>query len=399
MAGASESAASGAGRDIALFDFISHETMHLPFNEEYLRTLRAAFPDDRIVFHARAGHVANLQLRVADLRGIVLAPCAPFTVPFGLSKHNSLGGRLAARACLATMKRAIAGRALRLAGLLGVEGNLYSIVGRRWPRISPALLHMVLHGQLGDAMVWRSRNPLARAFDLIAAVRRPLPPSVKLLALELGVAEAIAAIAPANGSVITLEHPILLSEWSEESPPVDGARLKIAFLGNARRSKGFDVFANLARNCDREDLEFQSIGIAAPDTDQVDVSRLSRKPSRVSMNRADYLQAVREIDLVCMPLHSRAYDFTASGTLADAAAALKPLIALRNRTLDAIVARYGPIGWLVDDEAALFQKIQTLDRAAFLAARPQWIANLRRLRDARRPEALAPLYADLVDAG
>jgi len=382
--------------EIALFDFISHETMHLPFNEEYLRVLRAAFPSDRIVFRARAGHVANLKPRVADLDGIEFEACEPFTPPFGLSSHNPLGGRLAAQNCRRTMAGAVRGRPLRLAGLLGVDGNLYAGVGRQWPTVSPAPLHMILHGQLGDAMIWRSRNPFTRAADLVSQIRRPLPPSVKLLALELGVREAIAELAPDNRSIITLEHPILVSEWSEESPPVEDGKLKIAFLGNARRSKGFEVFANLAGSSERDDLQFESIGIAAPDTDHLDVSMLARKPSRTSMSRQDYLDAVRAIDLVCLPLHSRAYDFTASGTFADAVSALKPLIAFRNRTFDAIVAKYGPVGWLVESEAELFYLVSTLDRDAFLAARPEWVANLRAIREARRPEMLATGYSALI---
>jgi hypothetical protein len=384
-------------REIALFDFISHETMHLPFNEEYLRVLRAAFPGDRIVFHARAGHVANLKPRAADLSDIHFEPCEAMTPPFGLSSHNPLGGRLAAHRCRKIMADSVGGRPLRLAVLLGVDGNLYATVGRHWPEISPAPLHMILHGQLGDAMIWRSRNPIARAADLVSQVQRPLPPSVRMLALELGVKEAIAELAPKNRSVITLEHPILVSEWSEETPPAADGKLKIAFLGNARRSKGFEGFVNLARMSEREDLVFESIGIAAPDTDHLDVSALARKPSRISMSRQDYLDAVRAIDLVCLPLHGRAYDFTASGTFADAVSALKPLIAFRNRTFDAVVAKYGPIGWLVESEAELFYLVSTLDRKAFAAARPEWVANLRAIREARRPEALAAGYAVLVD--
>jgi hypothetical protein len=383
-------------REIALFDFISHETMHLPFNEEYLRVLRAAFPDDRIIFRARAGHVANLKPRVADLGGIDFAPCEPMTPPFGLSSHNPLGGRLAARRCRQTMAEVVRGRPVRLAALLGVDGNLYAAIGRHWPEVSPAPLHMILHGQLGDAMIWRSRNPIARATDIVAQIQRPLPPSVRLLALELGVQDAIAELAPANHAVVTLEHPILVSEWSEATPPSDDGRLRIAFLGNARRSKGFEVFANLSRTSEREDLAFESIGIAAPDTDHLDVSALARKPSRLSMSRQDYLDAVRAIDLVCLPLHSRAYDFTASGTFADAVSALKPLIAFRNRTFNAIVRKYGPIGWLVESEAELFYLVSTLDQQAFAAARPEWVANLRAIREARRPEALAARYAGLV---
>jgi hypothetical protein len=387
---------AAAIREIALFDFISHETMHLPFNEEYLRLVRAAFPADRIVFRAQAGHVANLKPRVADLPDILFEACEPFTAPFGMSGHNPLGGWLAARTCRHAMADAVAGRPLRLAVLLGTDGNLYSVVGRHWPDVSPAPLHMILHGQLGDAMIWRSRNPVARAADLVAQVRRPLPAAVKLVALELGVADAIAELAPANRSVITLEHPILTSEWSEDAPPANDRRLKIAFLGNARRSKGFEVFVNLAKASERTDLSFESIGVAAPDTDHLDVGMLARKPSRTSMSRQDYLDAVRATDLVCLPLHSRAYDFTASGTFADAVSALKPLVAFRNRTFDAIVERYGPIGWMVESEAELFYLASTLDAAVFAAARVEWVANLRKIRQARRPESLAGSYAAMV---
>jgi hypothetical protein len=368
---------SGNGRrDILLFDFISHETMHLPFNEEYIRTLRAAFPHDRILFHARAGHIVNLAPRVADLTDVTFTACPPFTPPFGLSRHSLPGGRWAARNCRDVMRDAVTGRTIRLVTLMGVDANLYAGVGMGWRRVSRATLHMILHGQLGDAMVWRSRNPLARATDIVAQIRRRLPGSVRLLALELGVADAITAIAPANDRIGTLEHPILTSEWGEDRPPGDGT-LKIGFLGNARLSKGFAVFAELARMSRRDDIAFESIGIAAPDTDHIDVSTLSRKPSRESMSRPDYIRAAREIDLVCLPLHGRAYDFTASGTVADAVSALKPLLAFRNRTLDAIVSRYGPIGWLVDSQAELFERVRTLDRGEFLAKRPEWVANLR----------------------
>jgi hypothetical protein len=386
----------GAPAEIVLFDFISHETMHLPFNESWLRTLAAAFPNDRIIFHARPGHIANLAERIADLSTVQLTPCAPFAVPFGMSRHNPLAGRIGACRPLAVMKRAIAGRNLRLVALLGVDANLYGVIGHRWPGIARAPLHMILHGQLGDTMVWRSRNPLFRAGDLIAEIRKPLPDPVRVVALELGVNEAIAEIAPENRSVITVEHPILAAEWRDERPPSEPGQLTIAFLGNARRSKGFEVFVRLADTAGRPDLDFQAIGVAAPDTDHLDVSRLGRKPFRTPLSRTDYLQAVCAADLVCLPLHSRAYDFTASGTVSDAVSALKPIVAFRNRTLDAIVARYGPIGWLVDSEAELFYLIHTLDRRAFLDARPRWVENLARMRAARRPDMIATAYAPLI---
>jgi hypothetical protein len=390
----------GPGEDkaeIVLFDFISHATMHLPFNEGYIRTLAAMFPGNHLVFHACAGQVANLAPRVADLPNVCFINCAPFTVPFGLSRHNPLGGWLAARASRKTMKTALSGVKPRLVVLLGVDANLYAVIGRRWPKISSAPLHMILHGQLGDTMVWRSRNPLFRAFDFIARIKRPLPPSVTLVALELGVEEAIAAIAPKNKSVVTVEHPILVGEWSEGAQTEDDKALTVAFLGNARRSKGFEIFVNLAAGALRDDLRFEAIGVSAPDTVDLVVTALSRKPSRTSLSRDDYVAAVQAADLICLPLHSRAYDFTASGTVSDAVAALKPLLAFRTRTLDAIAAKYGPIGWLVDSEAEMLYLLQTLDVKKFKTSRTEWVENLRTIREARRPENVASVYSRIIN--
>ena len=36
--------------EIKIFDFLSFDHVHLPFNEGYLRILRAAFPEDHISF-------------------------------------------------------------------------------------------------------------------------------------------------------------------------------------------------------------------------------------------------------------------------------------------------------------------------------------------------------------
>jgi len=249
------------------------------------------------------------------------------------------------------------------------------------------------HSQLGEAMVWRSRNPLIRAADLISQLKQPLPRSVRIVALELGVKEAIADISPTMApSIVTLEHPILVSEWAENSPLAGVGKIKIGFAGHARRAKGFEVFAELARSCLRADIEFHAIGHSSPETDQLDTGTLTRRPSKTPLPRENYLRALEEVDLVCLPLHSRSYDFTASGALSDAVAALKPLIAFRARTLEAISMRYGRIGWFVDNKDSLFELIHTLDPIEFARQHPGWIDNLKTIREARSPEALAKAY-------
>lgn len=379
--------------EVVVFDFLSHENMHHAFNEGYLRTLAAAFPDSRIALHALAGQIERLAPRLSDVDNIDFHGCDPFLVPFGMSRHNPVGGRLAARRCFKTIKGKIAGRQLRLVALLGVEANLWAMARHHWPTLSSAPLHMILHSQLGDAMVWRSRNPIIRATDMVAQVKRPLPSGVNLVALELGIKQAIVELSPAMArSVITLEHSILLSEWSKPSPEPRDGKIRIAFLGHARRTKGFQIFVELATNCARPDIEFHAIGLSSYDTSDLDLHALSRSPSPTPLSRHDYLEGLTGVDLVCLPLHNRAYDFCASGTLSDAIAALKPMLAIRNRAFDAIVDHYGPIGHIVDTKEQMAELIRTFDYQDFLAKRPQWIANLTKIREARRPEGLARSY-------
>ena len=389
-----ERRAAAQTMEIAVFDFLSYDHVHLAFNEGYLRVVRAAYPHDRISFHAVRGYVERLAPRVADLANITFHPCKPFETAFGLSHHNPIAGRWAARQCLNAIAQETAGRRVRFSALLGVNANLFAVIGHGWPAVSSAPLHMILHGQLGEAMLWRSRNPFIRAGDLMSQLRRPLPRSVRIVALELGVEEAIIEISRSMApSIVTLEHPILVSEWAKNSPLVGLGKLKIGFAGHARRAKGFEVFAELARACSRADIEFHAIGLSSPETAHLDTGTLARKPSKALLPRESYLKALEEVDLVCLPLHSRAYDFTGSGTVSDAIATLKPLIAFRNRTMEAIFAHYGPIGWLVDNKGSLFELIDTLDPVEFARQRSDWIDNIKVIREVRRPQVLAKTYA------
>jgi hypothetical protein len=376
--------------DIAVFDVLSHARMHLPFNEGYLRILRCAFPERSIAFSAAEDHIRALSQRFTAADRIAFHAIAPMVIPFGLSRHNPIGGRLAARRCVATMGRALASATPDLVCVLGVDANLFAVLGGGWTRLSAAPLHMVLHSQLGDAMLWRSRNPFIRAGDFVAQLGRVLPPHLRIVALELGVREAITEVSPSlAGSVDTLEHPILPSEWIAEARPHEGLRL--AFLGHSSRTKGFESFTRLALDCAAPGRAFDAIGILAPGADRLDMSGLARRPAKGGLSRAEYLAALQDIDMVCLPLTGRAYDFLASGTVSDAIAALKPLLAFRTRTLAAIVSRYGPIGYLAEDYDDMRRFVTDIEER-FAVGRQSWTDNLATIRAARSPAALADTY-------
>jgi hypothetical protein len=109
--------------------------------------------------------------------------------------------------------------------------------------------------------------------------------------------------------------------------------------------------------------------------------------------RDEYVAALEEVDFVCLPLPGHVYDFTGSGTVSDAIAALKPLIVFRNRTMEAMFARYGPIGWLAEDRDDLMRLVAAFDPIEVARRQPSWVNNLRAIREARRPELLAKSYA------
>lgn len=375
---------------IALFDFQSHEKMHLNFNEGYLRTLRIAFPDDQIQFHACVGHVDTLRARLADVQGIEYVAIERFTVPWRFSRHNPLAGRYAAIQCRRTLLRHLQDKTLRMVGLLGEDANLYAVIGKRWNKLSAAPLHMILHNHLGDATRWRSRNPLIRKMDLISLVQSPLPDNVRIAALELGVAERIAESYPAiHPAVFTYEHPLLESEWA--SGTASSGPLSVAFLGHASNTKGFNIFADVTRKHADTGMEFHAIGIASGDSDKLELGHLKRPPAPGGLERNAYLNALQAVHYVCLPLSSVEYDFIASGSVTDAICGLKPLLALRTRSLEAIVAKYGEIGRIVDSAEALhaaFDNLPAPDSAQYRT----WVDNLHRIRLARHPSALARDY-------
>src|SRR5213078_4625093 len=168
------------------------------------------------------GQVRYLSRRVADLDNVTLTPCPAFKTPFGLSRHNPVAGNWAGLECLRTIVRGITPGKTRLVAVLGIDANLFAALGRRWPSASSIPLHMILHSHLGDAMMWRSRNPLIRYADFVSRLRRPLPQRVYLVVLELGIKSAVGELAPHLGrSILTLEHPVLETEWAtaEQASP------------------------------------------------------------------------------------------------------------------------------------------------------------------------------------
>ncbi|MDX2222403.1 MAG: hypothetical protein SFV21_06630 [Rhodospirillaceae bacterium] len=369
-------------------DFISHPTMHLPFNESYLALMAQRFPDRRIVFAAQSGHLENIGSRLSHLTQIEYVTAPPLAANGVLSRHNPIAAIPAARACIAFLNAHAERISAERVAVLGFEGYLYRAVCRLWSHQARFAIDLIMHGQLGDSMIWRSRNPIYRRFDIQSQLQRPCPKSVTIHVLELGIADCVVERFPhLSGRVQCLEHPILESDWRPGMAPDPDANKPVvfAFLGNARRSKGFGEFIDLAKRARGPHRKFITVGEMSkgekfPDMDCLDVA-----PARAPLSRIQYMDLLCTADLVCLPYHSAAYNFTASGTMCDAIAALRPVIAIRSRTMSAVFDRYGPFGILVDSIDEMLAVVESIDRPQIEAQRAAWQSSLERMRAARTP--------------
>jgi hypothetical protein len=379
-------------KTVAAFDFLSHEFMHLPFNEGYLRVLRAAFTDEEIIFLASNKHLKNIRCKFSPDDHILFRPIEPFGLPSGRSPHNPIWGRPAARRCWAQLTDALLGKKLTFTAILGEDANLLAVIRQEWSRKYASTLHFILHNHLSASRRWRSRNPIFRSYDFASELRRGLPEGQKLVTLELGIAAAVHELFPVlEGALVTLEHPILESEWAMVRERTGEKALQVGFLGHCSEGKGFRYFLELANRHTGERVEFHAIGLRSRDFSDGDLAILKRKPSTVSVPRHEYLTSLAAMDLICLPLPST-YDYVASGSVIDAIAAAKPLALVRNRPFGALIDTYGPIGPMMDDRQGLEDFFSSVTLETFEQDRPTWVESLQRIRAARRPDAMAQGY-------
>ena len=178
----------------------------------------------------------------------------------------------------------------------------------------------------------------------------------------------------------------------------DPARLRIAFVGSAKIAKGFGDFASITRDLARRSgqYEFSLIGSVQDAFPAEDLAHI-RIPDGF-LARGEFLERLRAVDYVCMPLRDDTYTLTASAALLDPIASLKPLIALPTPAIRDLF-RSGPIGHLCDDLTAMAAVMGDPARLADAGAYAVFRANLERERTARLPSGLAHAVAQLIVPG
>ncbi len=266
----------------------------------------------------------------------------------------------------------------------------------------PVRVQMVLHGFLNAIEGWRSRLPWLRRFDLRGLMEAP-PRGLRFLALEEAIRDELLRLIPALGdSVDVLPLPANEAEIPLAHPVPLAHPIRIGLVGQTTAAKGIGPFLDIARALKArfgEKVEFHVVGRRFPDTPPEALSILARPIPDAWMSRAEFIERIAPLHYVCLPLQPEYYRFSPSGALIDAITWLKPVIATDLPIVRTAFRDGGDIGAMVPDQAAMERELAALIEAPDPERYARQVDALRRLREARRPLALAARYREILARG
>ena len=390
---------------ILIFEMMWLGIAHAVTNSSSIQVVARGFPEQRVRVFAHSSHLRELQsdpvlLQQANVSFQAIPVSTHFlyrpqivSVRRGLRELwtllSALRGAPAQEPCLIVL--------LSATPTAIFAGSILSRLMRRRTRIQVGL-----HGNLNDAFGWRSRNPLARALDLHAALSNHHGGRVRFLVMENAIREALIKRIPAAAErTDVFPHPINKAEADAAQPKVLTTPVRIGLVGQATEAKGITSFLALARDFRQalpDAVTFHLVGHPAAGADVSAFAVLHDPLPTAWPTRLEFIEKLLSLHYVCLPLRPDYYELSASGALLDAITWLRPIIATRIPITVDLFERFGDIGELCDDmddmRAAITRLASTPDPARY----DRQVANLRRARDSRMPEALAADYRRMSDA-
>ncbi len=367
---------------------------HVGFNAGMLQVVLSAFPDERLTFFGELSHIKLLQEQMgSDIAGKVLwAPVpipdreAPYLQRVRLEKKilSGLFRNLAASSDLALLLT------VTPATLLA-----FNLSRRHLRRQIP--VQGVMHGILSGIGTKRSLHPIRRTEDIRTAMTVWGRRNYQYLVLEDSIKDRLLQYLPfLSGKVEVLEHPLSPNETASEGIALESP-IRFAFLGLANEQKGFPRFAELASEMVGKYpglAEFHALGMyAGPAPAVPHIEALAKKPARQHLERNAYAAGVKQVHYTVFPYQSEHYGLCASGTLVDALAWEKPIIASRIPLFENLFRKYGNVGFLFESQTELKQIVESIvTKGVEPSLYTEQVLHLRRARAARAPAVLAETY-------
>jgi hypothetical protein len=208
-------------------------------------------------------------------------------------------------------------------------------------------VYIVLHGEISELLnAVPKRRWIRRYFSARQRLAGAFSPSLKLIVLEEPIAAKLLTLIPSlSTSLNVLPHPLPPTTAILNPPHIPP--IVVGFPGLATAAKGFGVFLEMAKTkC--HNVQFWAIGMRHSSTDNLCLTPLDRLPSREPLTYDEYVSLLLICHYVCLPYTGSYYSFSASGSLMDAIALRRPVVALRSPLIDYLSMKYGPLGFIFE---------------------------------------------------
>jgi hypothetical protein len=362
---------------------------HAAINAALSKAVALAFPNEDIVFAASPLHRRHIeQSRLLPPHISAMDIAVP--PPGGISLRRFAAQWQAIRAMLRYHRP-------RAVILLSSGPETFFAVRAIVAAFSNVTLYVILHGNLNDAVGWRSRDPRRRLFDYRSGLVVARHPRIKLVVLEEHIRAAAIrlGLAPAE-AFLTWPLPLNEEEINQGAALRAGsAPVRIAFIGAATRNKGFDKFLALVRSlrdhapATPRAYDFRFIGARIEDFPEA-VSAGIEMPAH-PLQREEFIRRLSDIDYVVMPFSTDSYELTASASLLDCVSQAKPVISLNLAGVSALAAQYGDIGFVCESMAEMQDLLSSSPAVSDPIAYDEFRARLKTIGASRTPAGIAGL--------
>jgi glycosyltransferase involved in cell wall biosynthesis len=372
---------------------------HVPFNAGLLAVVRKAFPCEQVCFFGEPAHIGELKKQVGEFVAESIEWQEMRILPQDLSYISRLLGEMKILRTLLRMYPEGATCLLLLPSARPATLVAFKLV--KLFRFKNIKTQIVLHGHFSGVIGRRYRHPVRRFQEMRTALTILGNDNVQYLVLEDNLRDVLLQRLPAlSEKVEVLDHPLPPNEAESKTiqlnPPI-----RFGFLGIANEAKGFPVFVKLAEEITEKWLgqaEFHAIGrFSVEGSPPLRTDVLTTKPGMERLSRADYIQGVKQLHFIVFPHQAYFYDLNSSGTLLDALAWGKPLIARKISIFENFFAKHGDIGYLFSTDRELREIVECMLQRADKIRYDEQVSNIQRAQSSRSPEALAIGYRSMCE--
>ncbi len=372
---------------------------HVPFNAGLLAVVRAAFPFEPVCFAGAYEHIRALKEQAGETLSQSIQWREIILLPEDVSYFSRL---IRERTILQSLLEIIPEGTSGL--LLLANAKAPTLIALKWItcfRFKEVKVQFVLHGQLSGVIGRRHRHPIHRFQEMKTALTILGNDNIQYIVLE----ESLRAVLTRNLSgleskVEVLPHPLPPNETKSIFADLK-LPIRFGFLGLASTQKGFPAFVKLAQESTslyHEHVEFHAIGrFPSNESMLLNMDSLGTKPGVERLSRQDYVSAVEQLHFIIFPYLASNYELNSSGTLLDALAWAKPLIARKIPLFEDMFLRYGDIGYLFSTDEELLSIVERIVQGTDVVRYRQQCLNFEKAQCSRAPQTLSLDFKNMCE--